>query len=162
MQQCAEHVSYQLPNKHTWVGHLLEGIQCTDAGLQAAMASVQTDNGADGMCNDFEKPAAHLLPYDHVAKKCAAATQNKRGAAQISSINLEEESVKGEVSSTMMPKKASIRRTGVHLQYHTPADYDDLTNEQKDELREWWRQNPSKKKSGDKEVKKGGKSKSSK
>ena len=55
MQQCAEHVSYQLPNEHTQVGYLLECIQCPDAGLQAAMTSVQTDNGVDGMRNDFEK-----------------------------------------------------------------------------------------------------------
>ena len=40
MQQCAKHVSYQLPNEHTHVGYLLEGIQCADAGLQAAMASL--------------------------------------------------------------------------------------------------------------------------
>ena len=61
-----------------------------------------------------------------------------------------------------MPKKASIGRTGVHLRYHTPAEYDNLSNEQKDELREWRKQNPSKKKGGDNEVQKGGRSKSSK
>ena len=120
------------------------------------------DNGADGMRNDFEKAAAHLLPYDPVAKKHAAVAQNKRSAAQISSIELEEESVKGEVSSTTMSKKASIGRTGVHLRYHTPAEYDNLSNEQKDELREWRKQNPLKKKGGDNEVQKGGRSKSSK
>ena len=73
----------------------MEGIQCADAGLQAAMASVRTDNGPDGMHNDFEKAAAHLLPNDPVAKKCAAVTQNKRSAAQISSVELEEELAKG-------------------------------------------------------------------
>ena len=40
MQQCAEHIAYQLPNEHTGVGYLLEGIHCSDPGLQAAMASV--------------------------------------------------------------------------------------------------------------------------
>ena len=40
MQQCTEHVAYQLPNEHTRVGYLSEGIQCPDPGLQAAMASV--------------------------------------------------------------------------------------------------------------------------
>ena len=156
MQQCAEHVSYQLPNKHTQVGYPLEGIQCPHAGLQAAMASVRMDNGVDGMRNDFEKAAAHLLPYDPVAKKCATVAQNKRSAAQISSVELEEELARGEVSSTTMPKKASIGRTGVHLWYHTPTEYDNLSNEQKDELREWRKQNPSKKKGGDYEVRKGG------
>ena len=69
MQQCVEHIAYQLPNEHTRVGYLLEGIQCSDPGLQAAMASVQTDDGANGMRSDFEKAAAHLLPYDSVARK---------------------------------------------------------------------------------------------
>ena len=151
--------THQLPAaKQTHVGWLFVGRVRVrvDVGLQTAMASVRIDNGADGMHNDFEKLAAHLLPYDPVAKKCAAATQNKRDAAQISSVDLEEESVKGKASSTMMPKKASIGKMGVHLQYHMLAEYDDLSNEQKDELREWRRQNPSKKKSGDKEVRKRG------
>ena len=38
MQQCAEHVEYQLPNEHTRVRYLLEGIQSADDGLQVVMA----------------------------------------------------------------------------------------------------------------------------
>ena len=49
-----EHVEYQLPNQHTHVGYLLEGIQCPDPGMQAAMASVCTDNRPQGMQNNFE------------------------------------------------------------------------------------------------------------
>ena len=49
MQQCADHVEDQLPNKHTRVGYLLEAIVCPDAGLQAAMASIWTDDRAVGM-----------------------------------------------------------------------------------------------------------------
>jgi hypothetical protein len=48
MQACAQHVQYQLPNEHSRVGFLLDAIQCSDAGLQAAMASVRTDNGPQG------------------------------------------------------------------------------------------------------------------
>ena len=69
MQASAEHVQYQLPNEHSRVGFLLEAIQCSDPGLQAAMASIKTDNGPEGMRNNFETTAAHLLPYDPVAKK---------------------------------------------------------------------------------------------
>jgi hypothetical protein len=43
MQSCAQYVEYQLPTEHTRVGYLLAGIQCNDAGLQAAMASVKLD-----------------------------------------------------------------------------------------------------------------------
>ena len=69
MLACAEHVQYQLPNEHSHIGFLLDAIQCADARLQAAMASVKTDNGLDGIHNHFEQAAAHLLPYNPVAKK---------------------------------------------------------------------------------------------
>ena len=82
MQQCAEHIAYQLPNELTRVEYLLEGIQCSDPGLQAAMASVRMDDGVNRMRSDFEKAAAHLLPYDPVARKRTAGT--KRHAVNIS------------------------------------------------------------------------------
>ena len=75
MQQCPEHIAYQLPNELTRVGYLLEGIQCSDPGLQAAMASMRTDDGANGMRSDFERAVAHLLPYDPVAWKQSAGTK---------------------------------------------------------------------------------------
>ena len=84
MRASAEHVQYQLPNEHSRVGFLLEVIQCSDPGLQAAMASIKTDNGLEGMTNNFEATAAHLLPYDPVAKKRSSG--QKRGSAQISSV----------------------------------------------------------------------------
>ena len=54
MQANAEHVQYQLPNEHSRVG---------------AMASIKTDSGPEGMRNNFEATAVHLLSYDPVAKK---------------------------------------------------------------------------------------------
>ena len=68
MQTIAEHVQYQLPNEYSRVGFLLEAIQCSDPALQAAMASIKTGNGLEGMRNNFEATAAHLLPYDPVVK----------------------------------------------------------------------------------------------
>jgi hypothetical protein len=64
MQAAAEHVTYQLPNEHSRVGYLLDAMLCNDAGLQAAMASVKTDQAVNSMRNDFVAAAAHLLPYD--------------------------------------------------------------------------------------------------
>ena len=69
MQASAEHLQYQLPNEHSRVRFLHEVIQCSDPGLQAAMASIKTDNSLEGMRNNFEATAAHLLPYDPVAKR---------------------------------------------------------------------------------------------
>ena len=49
MSACAEHVQYQLHNEYSHIGLLLDAIQCADAGLQAAMTSVKTDNGPNGL-----------------------------------------------------------------------------------------------------------------
>ena len=70
MQASTEHVQYQLPNEHSRVGFLLEVIQCSDPGLQAAMASIKTDNSLEGMRNNFEATAAHLLPYNQKGIVC--------------------------------------------------------------------------------------------
>lgn len=130
MQACAEHVQYQLPNEHSRVGLLLQGIECSDAGLQAAMASVRTNDGPNGMRNDFEAAVAHLLPYDPVAKK---RTENKRGSALISTVDGET----AEIGSATKATKASIGKTGVHLRYHKQKDYVKLSPEMKLELKEW-------------------------
>ena len=84
MQASAEHVQYQLPNEHSRVGFLLKALQWSDPGLQAAMASIKTDNDPEDMRNNFEATAAHPLPYDPVAKKRTSG--QKRGSAQISSV----------------------------------------------------------------------------
>ena len=106
MQASAEHVQYQLPNEHSRVRFLLEAIQCSDLGFQAAMVSIKTDNGLEGMRNNFEATTAHLLPYAPVAKKRSSG--QKRGSAQISSVM--------DTSNTTM-RKPSIGKAGVHLHY---------------------------------------------
>ena len=143
MQASAEHMHYQLPNEHSRVGFLLEAIQCSDPGLQAAMTSIKNGNGLEGMRNNFEAMAAHLLPYDPVAKKRLSG--QKRGSAQISSAM--------DTSNATM-KKPSIGRTGVPLCYYKPGEYTNLTREQKDELREWRANNPNISKAGFKKAKK--------
>jgi hypothetical protein len=140
MQASAEHVQYQLPNEHSRVGFLLDAIQSSDAGLQAAMASVRTDNRPHGMRNNFEEAATHILPYDPVAKKRTIGL--KRDAANISAVSETE-----EISATT-GKKPSIGRTGVHLRYHKLHEYKALTSEQRDELREWRNKNPGNEKAG--------------
>ena len=130
MQQCTDHVEYQLLNEHAQVGCLLEGIVCLHASLQAAMASNQTDDGADGMWNNFKVAAAHILPYDPVAKKRAAAG-SKCMAKQIALAEV------GDVREISSASKVSIGKSGVHLKYHTPNEYHKLNDEQKTELQEW-------------------------
>ena len=143
MQASAEHVQYQLPNEHSRVGFLLEVIQCSGPGLQAAMASIKTDNGPEGMRNNFEATAAHLLPYDPVAKKRSSG--QKRGSAQISSVM---------DPSPTTTKKPSIGKTGVHLCYYKTGEYRNLANEQKEELKGWRANNPNTFKAESKKAKK--------
>jgi hypothetical protein len=139
LQACAQKVTYQLPNEHSRVGYLLDAIQTGDAGLNAAMASIRTDTGATGMRNNFESAVAHLLPYDPVAKRNSTSAGTKRGTANISSVEEDD-------PTTTQAPKASIGKTGVHFRFHTPKEYNKLTDEQKDELREWRDNNPSAKK----------------
>ena len=135
MQACAEHVAFQLPNGHSRVGFLLDAIQCSDAGLQASMANIRTDKAPGGMRSDFEAAAAHLLPYDPVAKKRTAA--NKRGIGLISATD-------ADISATSASGKPGIGQTGVHLRFHTKSEYQALTSEQKTELKQWRLDNPDK------------------
>ncbi len=137
MEACSQHVTYQLPNQHTRVGYLLDAIQCADAGLQAAMASVRTDTGPTGMRNDFEATAAHLLPYDPVAKKRAAGS--KRGIAHISDATGANPPANVAASTS---GKQSIGKTGVHLRWHTFEEYRNLTKAQREELYAWREANP--------------------
>jgi hypothetical protein len=147
MQSCAEYVEYQLPTEHTRVGYLLDGIQCNDAGLQAAMASIKLDTTpVTGKRNDFELAATHLLPYDPVAKKRTGT--NKRGAGDIS------DTTGADVSS--FGAKEGIGKTGVHLRYHKDDEYATLNRDQMDELREWRLTPEGKKQSKRKKGGKGG------
>ena len=135
IQQCAEHMTYQLPNELTRVGYLLEGIQCSDPGWQAAMVSVWTDDGANGMMSDFERAAAHLLPYNPVTRKRTAGT--KRSAANISDTRGTHgaNASATEVSeATTKDGKASIGKTGVHLRYRMNSECRELSIAQKREL----------------------------
>ena len=135
MSACAEHVQYQLPNEHSRVGLLIDAIQCADAGLQAIMASIKTDNGPYGLQNDFERAVAHLLPYDPVAKKCTTGIEC--GSALISLAEVENGPTTTIATNNSKP---SIGKTGVHLCYHKHHEYRKLMQEQCHELSEW-RQN---------------------
>ena len=76
------------------------------------MASIKTDNGLEGMMHNFEATAAHLLPYDPVAKKRSSG--QKKGSAQISSV------IDPSPTKTKIP---SIGTTGVHLRYYKTGEY---------------------------------------
>ena len=100
------------------------------------MASIHTNNGLQGIHNNFEATAAHLLPYDPVIKKSAASTRCL--AAQISAM----EGDSAEITDTIC-KKPCIGKSGVHLCYHMNLEYCELTAQQRRELSEWRESNPN-------------------
>jgi hypothetical protein len=134
MRQCAEHVTFQLPNERTRVSYLLDSIQCNDPGLQAAMAQVRTDSGENGKLNDFEATASYLLQYDPVSKK--RATGAKRGLSAISDVTGEDNADISSVSHGGRAK-TSVGKTGVEFRYYKAAEYNNLSSEQKGELKEY-------------------------
>ena len=82
MRRCSEHVPFQLPLELTRVTYLLDAIESHDPELQAAIANVRMDNGADGKMNDFEATAAYLIPRDPVSRK--RKQEPKRPHAEVS------------------------------------------------------------------------------
>ena len=138
MQACSLHVAFQLPNEHSRVGFLLDGIENDDAGLQAAIANVEDDNGVDGKRNDFEKASSHLLPKDPVVKR---SLQVKRGAGEISEMTgttvVRKKVAGSNPGERRSAAKVGIGNSGVHLRYHTPDEYGKLTRPQKRDLSLW-------------------------
>ena len=129
MQAASEHVTYQLPNEHSRVGHLLAAIKCSDAGLQAAIASINT--ATTGLRNNFEAAAAHLLPYDPVQKKRNERSNGKRDSAEISDVSGDTAHV------ASFGAKSGRGHTGVHLRWHKDKEFKDLPQDQHDELTLW-------------------------
>ena len=94
-------------NIQEWATSLVQKL--TDAGLQAAMASVEQDDGSNGKRNDFEAMASFLVPKDPVARKISANGKRDHG------------SMIGDTHcgvSSGFGTKQGIGKTGVHLCYH--------------------------------------------
>eukprot|EP00957_Ditylum_brightwellii_P001030 81849-Ditylum_brightwellii.AAC.1 len=127
MKEAAEHVPFQLPNEFTRAGFLLAGITSSDAGLQAAMANIKSNadlTSATSNRHHFELAATYIQPFCPVLKKFPSGTE--RDAIEIT-----------DVSGSGFGTKPSTGKTGVSLRYHTPEEYQALTQPQKDELQDW-------------------------
>ena len=123
MKSASEHVSYQLPNQLTRVCHLLDTIKCTNLLLMARIANIQCDQDPKGKLHNFEKAVAFLLPACPVALRQAA-----RGREIV------DDKTTGSSSMTL---KEGVGRTGVDFRWYPRKDFAVLTEEQKDELREF-------------------------
>jgi len=135
LTQCADHVPVELPGGRQRVTNFIDGIQCNDADVSAAVAAVKVDE--QGMRQDFESTVAFVVPNCPVAKKTKKS--KKRGLAQISSTSTtNNNNNKGRKGRKKFKAKKVTKgpRTGVELRFHKDPEYKKLTDDQKQELHE--------------------------
>ena len=106
MQACSMNVDYQLLNKHSRVGFLIDAIENDDDGLHAAMENVEDDTGTGANREDFERTSTHFFPKDPVIEK--RNNVEKCNSAEISDTTL----IAGKGN-----QKEGIGSSGVHLRY---------------------------------------------
>ena len=119
MVRCSENITVQVFAARERVNYLLDGIITSDAGLQAAMASIRADTPADGTGkqDNFEDAAVYIIPFDPVSKRRGVKRQHDIAAVK-PDLNIQRGS------------------TGVELRFYKPSEYKCLSKEQKEELRE--------------------------
>ena len=84
LQQCAEHVTYQLPHDHTRFKYLIGAIKCNNLGVVAALSHIRLDDGVNDMRNNFDAAVTFLLPTYHIQIKKKSAG-DKRPISKIAS-----------------------------------------------------------------------------
>jgi len=146
LEKCSGHVQYQLPNANTRVTYVLDGIECSDPGLQAVMAMLRSN--VEQM-NDFELAVASILPSCPVAKLRQKTSNdskgnNKRGIAEISEVN----ATQGTKKPVTNLKIGIGPKTGVEFRFYQHSDFQQLSKPMQDELREHRQEQMAQGKSG--------------
>ena len=134
MEEATRHTQHQLPDDYTRVGYVLDHIQCGDSDLKAVIARIRADTADPGPRNNFEMMAAELVPADPVAKKLQS---RKRDSAEISAVGPTDDADDGAEVAASMAKPGIGPRTGVHYRFYKTKEYNALSKEQREELREW-------------------------
>ena len=132
MKEAAQHVTFQLPEEHTRVTHLLDNIDTSDARLNAAIATIHQD---DALRSDFEGTVATIVPQCPVARR-----NKKRASGQISATDAQpDDSTNTDNAFTIssVHMKKGIGKSGVHFRFYPPEEYKTLTAEQRKELHFW-------------------------
>ena len=116
IETAVQYVPYQVPLPSTRVTNLLNSIEtCVDPNIAARRAAITIE--ANNMWNNWEKAVEHLLPADPVANKIGKKRKN------------------AHVSGVTSLKKVGPK-TGVELRFYKHKEFRELTDAEKDELRE--------------------------
>ena len=121
MEQCAEHVYFQLPNCQNNVEYLFQAATCIDVGLYASMDVINNDDGPRGNLIYFELAAACLLPHDPVVKRKSRKIHNYNH--DYASNN------SASVCSASASKKTNVGKTWVFLCWNKPGEFSKLSKE---------------------------------
>lgn len=126
LRECSTHITVSVPNDSQRVEYLIDSINCTDNSLQAVIGLIRANT--NNMRNDFELASSALIEVDPY-KRSSKSGGNQREAS-INAIDF---------SAGRGPK------TNVDLRWYPRKEFKALSNEQKDELKEWMQTQDGKK-----------------
>jgi len=124
LEEASEHVQHQIPEERTRVTYVLNSIDCKDPEVLSAVSAVRQND--PGMRDDFESAACFLQPTCPVARRGGGKSRNL--TADIAALNPKLETGKGS--------------TGVELRWYTRKQFAKLSQDQKEELKQWTATNP--------------------
>ena len=115
LSEATDHVSHQVPNERTIVGHLLQSITRKYAKVIAAITAIEMDNA--GMSKDFKDAVAFIALTWSVAKK-----QSKKR------VQFDSATIAATICGPV------IGKTGVEIRYHKRPASLALSQEQRHKL----------------------------
>ena len=124
LEEASEHVAHQIPEERTRVTYVLNSIECKDPEVLSAVSAIRQND--PGMRDNFESAAYFLQPTCPVARRGGGKSRNV--TADIAALNPKLETGKGS--------------TGVELRWHPRKQFHQLSQEQKQELKQWCATNP--------------------
>ena len=118
--RASQYVPVDVPTEPTRVTRLLNSIDTRDQFLISAIVEVKGDDGVNGKANDFELAADYLL------KMLPTRSRDNVPSYQVSALEFEFD------HESDIPTKGP--GTGVDVRYHTKDEYNELTQDEKEEL----------------------------
>ena len=150
LAQCADHVVVELPTEERRVELLMEAIRgCNDVELRAAAAAIKQNEDPAGPKYNFEEAASILQEADPVVRK-DAESKRKRPSVQISDTSGQPTSATrsttptANVGATGAAKTPGVGKTGVEFRYYKAHEWRALSEEQRNELKAYHKEQKSK------------------
>ena len=118
--RASQNITVDIPTETTRVTQLINSIETRDQFLISAIVEVKGDDGANDKANNFELAADYLL------KMLPTMSRDNVSSYQISALEFEFE------RESDIPTRGP--NTGVEVRYHSKAEYQELSVDEKEEL----------------------------